>query len=97
MPDRSELQKMAQKLRRHSVEMTTASASGHPTTCLSAAEIISTIFFHEMRWDPKAPHARDVDTFVLSKGHAAPILWAALKEAGGIDEDLLSLRKFDST
>ncbi len=88
---------MAQKLRRHSVEMTTASASGHPTTCLSAAEIIATIFFHEMRWDPKAPHARDVDTFVLSKGHAAPILWAALKEAGGIDEDLLSLRKFDST
>ncbi len=88
---------MASKLRRHSVEMTTASASGHPTTCMSVAEIVSTLFFHEMRWDPKAPHARDVDTFVLSKGHAAPILWAALKEAGGIEEDLLSLRKFDST
>lgn len=97
MPERAELQKMAQKLRRHSVEMTTASASGHPTTCLSTAEILSTLFFQEMRWDPKTPYARDVDTFVLSKGHAAPILWAALKEAGAIDDDLLRLRKFDST
>jgi transketolase len=50
-----------------------------------------------MRWDPTSPDARNVDSFVLSKGHAAPILWAALWEASAISEDLLSLRKIDST
>ena len=49
---------------------------------MSCAEIMSVLFFHEMRWDPKDPAANDVDMFVMSKGHAAPILWAALKEAG---------------
>ena len=47
------LQRMAQKLRRHSLEMTAESASGHPTTCMSCAEIMSVLFFEEMRWDPK--------------------------------------------
>jgi transketolase len=88
---------MAQKLRRHSVEMTTAAGSGHPTSALSCADIVSALFFHQMRWDPGDPHARDVDSFVLSKGHAAPILWAALWEAGAITEDLRSLRRIDST
>ena len=50
-----------------------------------------------MRWDPSDPAARNVDSFVLSKGHAAPILWAVLHEAGAITEDPLSLRKIDST
>jgi transketolase len=50
-----------------------------------------------MRWDPSDPKARNVDTFILSKGHAAPILWAALWEAGAIEEDPLSLRKWGST
>jgi transketolase N-terminal domain/subunit len=45
------------------------------------------LFFHEMRWDPGNPDARDVDHFILSKGHAAPILWAALAEAGAIGRD----------
>lgn len=88
--------KMAQKLRRHSLESTAEAASGHPTTCMSMAELMSVLFFDEMRWDPKDPSGRDADVFVLSKGHAAPILWAALKESGAISDDLLTLRRIDS-
>jgi len=83
---------MAQKLRRHSIEMTTEAGSGHPTTCMSCAEIMAELFFEEMRFDPADPTGKNADVFVLSKGHAAPILWAALKEAGAIDDDLLTLR-----
>ncbi len=94
--DDATLGKMAQKLRRHSLESTAEAGSGHPTTCMSCAEIMSVLFFDEMRWDPRDPSGRDQDVFVLSKGHAAPILWAALKEAGAITDDLLSLRRYDS-
>jgi transketolase len=59
--------------------------------------LVTALYFHQMRWDPTSPDARNVDSFVLSKGHAAPILWAALWEASAISEDLLSLRKIDST
>jgi len=97
MNDAETLQRMAQKLRRLVIRMTTAAGSGHPTSCMSCAEIVSTLFFHEMRWDPRDPDARDVDLFVLSKGHAAPILWAVLAEAGAIQEDPLSLRRIDSS
>ena len=91
------LDKIAQQMRRDSLISTTEAGSGHPSTCLSAAEIMSVLFFDEMHFDPKDPKAYDVDVFVLSKGHAAPILWSALKHAGGIDEDLKNLRKFTST
>jgi transketolase len=94
--DDSALARMAQKLRRHSLVSTAEAGSGHPTTCMSCAEIVSVLFFDEMRWDPKDPSGRDADVFVLSKGHAAPILWAVLKEAGAIDDDLLDLRRFGS-
>ena len=90
------LARMAQKLRRHSLTATSEAGSGHPSTCLSAAEIVSALFFDEMRFDPKDPSGTDADVFVLSKGHAAPILWAALKEAGAIDDDLMSLRLLTS-
>jgi len=91
------LSQTAKRLRRLVLRMTTAAGSGHPTSCMSCAEIMATLFFHEMRWDPGDPAAHDVDRFVLSKGHAAPILWAALSEAGAIDENPLSLRQIDST
>jgi transketolase len=91
------LENVALRLRRDSIEMTTAAGSGHPTSCLSAAEIMAALFFREMRWDPGDPRARNVDAFVLSKGHAAPVLWAALREAGAIDEDLKTLRRIGST
>jgi transketolase len=94
--DDATLFKMAQKLRRDSILSTTEAGSGHPTTCMSAADLVSVLFFDEMRFDPRDPSGRDADLFVLSKGHAAPILWAALKEAGAISEDLLTLRRYDS-
>ncbi len=93
----SALEQMAKRLRRLVLRMTTAAGSGHPTSCMSSADIVAALFFHEMRWDPRDPAAHDVDRFVLSKGHAAPVLWAALAEAGAIDEDPLSLRQIDST
>jgi transketolase len=96
MPDTATLQQMAQKLRRESITSTTAAGSGHPTTCMSCADIMSVLFFSELRFDPKDPKARNVDEFIMSKGHAAPILWASLKEAGGIKEDLNTLRRIDS-
>src|SRR5512134_152631 len=96
MADDAALKKMAQKLRRHSLESTAEAGSGHPTTCLSAAEIMSVLFFEEMRFDPASPRSNDADLFVLSKGHAAPILWAALSESGAISEDPMTLRRFDS-
>lgn len=91
------LARAARQLRRDVIRMTTAAGSGHPTSCLSAAEIVALLFFEQMRWDPADAQARDVDTFILSKGHAAPILWAALSQAGASEENLLSLRDFHST
>jgi transketolase len=88
---------MARKLRSEVIRMTTEAGSGHATSSMSCADIVTALFFHEMRWDPKQPKARDVDTFVLSKGHAAPVLWAVLHEAGAISENPMSLRKFDSS
>ena len=91
------LQYRAEMLRIHSINMTCASASGHPTTCMSAAEIMSVLFFDEMRYDPRHPDSLANDEFVLSKGHAAPVLYAAYAEAGTIPvAELLELRAFDS-
>jgi transketolase len=94
--DDSALARMAQKLRRHCLESTAEAGSGHPTSCMSCAELVSVLFFDEMRFDPGDPSGTDADVFVLSKGHAAPVLWAALKEAGAIGDDLMTLRRFDS-
>jgi len=76
---------------------TSESASGHPTTCFSAADIVAAVFFAEMRYDPKQPQHPLADRFVLSKGHAAPLLYAAWAEAGFIPrEELLQLRALTS-
>lgn len=92
-----ELRDLANKMRVDSVQMTTASNSGHPTSCASMAEIISVLFFHTMRFKVSDPRDPSSDRFVLSKGHAAPILYAAWAEAGLFPrEDLLKLRKIDS-
>jgi len=91
------LKNKATRLRILSVQATTAAGSGHPTSCLSAADIMATLFFSVMRYDPKNPKNPHNDRFVLSKGHAAPILYAAWAEAGAFKtEDLLSLRTLDS-
>ena len=91
------LQDKATRLRIDSVRSTTEAGSGHPTSCASAAEIMAVLFYSVMRYDPRDPHQRDSDVFVLSKGHAAPILYAAWAEAGAFPrEKLLTLRKIDS-
>src|SRR5688572_25323157 len=91
------LQNIATQFRIDSIRSTSAAGSGHPTTCMSAAEIVATLFFAEMRYDPADPRNPYSDRFVLSKGHAAPILYAAWAEAGLFPrEDLLKLRTIGS-
>jgi len=91
------LKEKGRLLRVLSLKATTEAGSGHPSSCLSAADLISVIFFHEMQFDPKDPHNPANDRFILSKGHAAPLLWAAYAEAGMIEEkDVLTLRRLDS-
>jgi len=93
----NELQDLAHKLRIHSVNMTTASKSGHPTSCSSMAEIMSVLFYRQMRYSVAEPKHPSNDRFILSKGHAAPILYAAWAEAGLFPvSDLMNLRKIDS-
>ncbi|CAH0596130.1 unnamed protein product [Chrysodeixis includens] len=91
------LKDIANKLRIDSIVATNASKSGHPTSCASMAEIMSVLFFHTMRYKISAPKDPSADRFILSKGHAAPILYAAWAEAGLFPvEELKNLRKLDS-
>jgi transketolase len=91
------LKNIATRLRIDSVRATSEAGSGHPTSCASAAEIMAALFFAELRFDPKDPHHPGSDRFVLSKGHAAPILYAAWAEAGAFSrDDLLTLREIGS-
>ena len=92
-----QLQARAARLREHSLRATSESASGHPTSCLSAADVVAALFFDVMRYDPRDPGNPACDRFVLSKGHAAPLLYAAWAEAGAFPvERLLTLRRIDS-
>lgn len=93
----SALVNIATQLRIDSVRATSEAGSGHPSTCCSAADLVSALFFAEMRYDAASPQNPDNDRFVLSKGHAAPLLYAAWAEAGYLRrEDLLTLRRLDS-
>ncbi len=96
-PSNTVLHNLATQLRIDSVRSTTEAGSGHPTTCLSAADILAVLFFDELRFDPKDPQHPEADRFVLSKGHAAPILYAAWAAAGAFPrEDVMQLRKITS-
>src|SRR5271170_760266 len=89
------LKGIANQLRIHSINATTAAGSGHPTSCCSAADLVATLFFGQMRYDAKNPHYYNNDRFVLSKGHAAPLLYAAWAETGFIPvSELLKLPQF---
>src|SRR4051812_35319325 len=91
-----------------SVEMTTAAGSGHPSTALSLAHLVTVLMYHQMRWDPKDPWNLAADRLVLSEGHAVPIVYAAYADLGGVigrtreearpmtRQDALSLRAIDS-
>jgi len=93
----TELHNKATHLRIESVRATSEAGSGHPSSCCSAADIVATLFFSVMRYDPKNPKAPNSDRFVLSKGHAAPLLYAAWAEAGLFPKsDLLKLRTLTS-
>ena len=88
---------IANQLRIDSIEATTAAGSGHPTSCCSAADIVAALFFGHMRYDPKNPKYPNNDRFILSKGHAAPLLYSAWAEAGIIERaHLKTLREFTS-
>jgi len=92
-----ELEKMARQLRRHVITMIATAGSGHPGGSLSAADIVTALYFKVMHHDPKNHQWPDRDRFVLSKGHAAPILYAALAECGYFPvEELSTLRKLGS-
>ncbi len=92
-----ELRAMAKHIRREIIEMTAAAQSGHPGGSLSAVEILITLFFGVMRHDPANPRWPERDRFVLSKGHASPVLYSVLAEAGYTPKDqLLTFRKLGS-
>jgi transketolase len=91
------LKGIANQLRIHSITATTAAGSGHPTSCCSAADLVATLFFGHMRYDAKNPHFFNNDRFILSKGHAAPLLYAAWAENGFLPiSELDTLRQFTS-
>ena len=92
-----ELQGIAKQIRRHIIEMTGAAKSGHPGGSLSAVEILVTLFYDVMRHDPANPKWPDRDRFILSKGHAAPVLYSVLAETGYTPVDQLkTLRRLGS-
>jgi len=93
----SSLKNIATRFRIDSIRATTASTSGHPTTCMSSAELMAALFFADMRFDPRHPQHTEADRLVMSKGHAAPLLYAMWAEAGFIPrERLTDLRLFSS-
>lgn len=93
----NELQEIAKVIRKDIVTMLTESASGHPGGSLSAVEILTTLYFNEMNINPEKPRDPERDRFVLSKGHAAPVLYSALARRGFFNVDELhTLRKIGS-
>lgn len=99
--DRSSLipaiRNIATRLRIESIRSTTEAGSGHPSSCCSAAEVVAALFFGEMRFDPADPQHPQNDRFVMSKGHAAPLLYAAWAETGAVVRDqLTTLRQIGS-
>ncbi len=97
-PSIEELKTCAKQIRRDIIEMTFAAGSGHPGGSLSATDILTALYFSVMRHDPKNPKWPDRDRLILSKGHASPLLYSALAEAGYFDRNLLlTFRKLGSS
>lgn len=95
--EKKELECAAYRIRRHAIDAVYHAASGHPGGSLSIAEILSVLYFHTMRIDPKNPRDPDRDRFVMSKGHCAPALYGALAERGFFPkEDVKTFRQADS-
>lgn len=97
MKDISFLKEKAKEIRKSIVSMITEAKSGHPGGSLSATDILTALYFSEMNVDPTNPKMEGRDRFVLSKGHAAPAIYATLAEKGYFSKDeLMTLRKFGS-
>jgi len=97
MKDINLLSTKAKAIRQDIIKMITKANSGHPGGSLSATDILTTLYFHEMNVDPKNPKMEGRDRFVLSKGHAAPALYAVLAEKGYFDKEILmTLRRYGS-
>ncbi|MFH0832238.1 MAG: transketolase [Candidatus Aenigmatarchaeota archaeon] len=92
-----ELKVIAKEIRKHIIKMTTCAKSGHPGGSLSAADIITALYFYKMRYRPDEPNWNERDRFILSKGHACPVLYAALAIAGFfLADELMTSRKINS-
>ncbi len=92
-----EYEKIASKIREDVIKEVHSAGSGHPGGSLSAADIVTALYFKEMKVDPDNPDMEGRDKFILSKGHAAPVQYAALAEKGYFEkEELLTLRKLGS-
>ena len=90
-----DLKERAKQMRGHIIKMLAAAKSGHPGGSLSAVETLAYLYFYKMKIDPQNPKMAGRDRFILSKGHAAPVLYAALAERGFFDKsEILGLRKF---
>lgn len=95
--NKEELIQISNQIRRDIVEMLTESGSGHPGGSLSCADIMTTLFFNELNINPENPKDENRDRFVLSKGHAAPVLYSVLARRGFFDtKELKTLRKLGS-
>jgi len=93
----AEMEAIAKRLRRHIITMIGKAGSGHPGGSLSAVEILTSLYFKVLRHKPQDPRWPDRDRFILSKGHAAPALYATLAECGYFPiGELLTLRQMDS-
>lgn len=91
------LEYKAYRLRRWSLLLPAHAGSGHPTSCLSAADIVAALFFDTMHYDPDKFNNPNNDRFILSKGHASPLLYAAWREVGKLtDEEMMTYRMFGS-
>jgi len=91
------LEEKANTIRQEIVKMVAKAKSGHPGGSLSATEIVTYLYFHELKIDPANPTMPERDRFVLSKGHASPVLYAALAERGFFPkEELATFRQIDS-
>lgn len=92
-----QLKEIARRVRKHILEMTTEANSGHPGGSLSAVEIVTAAYFALMNHDPKRPDSPDRDRFIMSKGHATPVIYGVLAEAGYFPVDeLKTFRKLGS-
>lgn len=93
-----QLQAKAKEIRKEIIRITTEAGSGHPSSSLSATDVVTALYFGGfMKYDPAQPHNPDRDRFILSKGHACPVLYAAMSQAGYFSfEKIMTLRKLGS-